>query len=202
MKNKIFITGLLISILLIVVYFVGTHFSYLYKQYPENWSIEKWDLKQGWNPKIYRGERSYSKNSDNTIKDNFTGLIWQKKNKEEAVQWEEAEEYCKTLSLDGYRWRLPTINELFYLVDIRKSNPCDKRYGCSASFTSAIDTEYFDIKTAKSIWSNTEEIPRRSSTDTPAKIRFISLATGSLSNMKKKDNQNGFPIHALCVTGK
>ncbi len=29
-----------------------------------------------WNPLIYRGKRSYSKNSTNTVKDNYTGLIW------------------------------------------------------------------------------------------------------------------------------
>jgi hypothetical protein len=198
MKNKIFIKSILFFIL-----FISAYFSYLYmsKHYPKKWNIENWDLKQGWNPKIYRGERSYSQNSDNSIKDNFTGLIWQKKNKEEAVLWTEAKEYCETLSLDGYTWRLPTINELFYLVDIRKSNPCQEK-DCAMSYNSAIDTEYFDIKTPKYLWSNTKEIPRYPSKDNLNNIRTISLATGSLLVSNIKSQRNGFELYVLCVSGK
>jgi hypothetical protein len=32
--------------------------------------------RDGWNPLIYRGKRSYTKNNTNTVKDNYTGLIW------------------------------------------------------------------------------------------------------------------------------
>lgn len=199
MKSRFIIKGILISILLISAYFVVENF-YLNKNYPEKWSIEKWDLKKGWNPQIYRGERSYSENTTNTVKDNFTGLIWQKKNKEEAVQWEEAKEYCKTLSLDGYTWRLPTMKELFYIVDIRKSDPCQEN-GCAMSYKSAIDTEYFDIKTPKYLWTNTKDIPRYSDKDTPTYVRTISLATGFLLISNIEGKRDGFELHALCVTG-
>ena len=94
-----------------------------------------------WNPKIYRGERSYSKNSEHTVKDNYTGLIWQKEDDGQKRTWEEAVSYCNSLSLAGLSWRLPEEEELYYLGDVRKYDP-------------AIDTDYFNVKSSW-YWSNT-----------------------------------------------
>ncbi|HHB95404.1 MAG TPA: DUF1566 domain-containing protein, partial [Campylobacterales bacterium] len=103
---------------------------------------EKLKVKSGWNPKIYRGERSYSKNSTNTVKDNYTGLIWQKEDDEQKRSWDEAKGYCTNLSLDSYSdWRLPTMEELYYLGDMTKVKP-------------AIDTNYFNVKNSW-YWSST-----------------------------------------------
>jgi len=95
-----------------------------------------------WNPKIYRGERSYIKNSTNTVKDNHTGLIWQKADDGVQRTWSDAKKYCQDLTLDGYSdWRLPSVEELYYLGDITKYNP-------------ALDTNYFGVKSSW-YWSNT-----------------------------------------------
>ena len=95
-----------------------------------------------WNSKIYRGERSYSKNSTNTVKDNYTGLIWQKEDDGVKRSWSDAKSYCSSLSLDGSSsWRLPTQEELYYLGDMTKSKP-------------AIDSSYFDIEN-NYYWSDT-----------------------------------------------
>ena len=94
-----------------------------------------------WNPKIYRGERSYTKNSEHTVKDNYTRLIWQKEDDRQKRTWKEAVNYCKNLSLAGLKWRLPEQEELYSLVDVRKYNP-------------AIDTNYFNVK-SDVYWSNT-----------------------------------------------
>ena len=98
-------------------------------------------LKSKWNSKIYRGERSYSVNSTHTVKDNYTGLIWQKEDDGVERTWDDAVSYCHDLSLGGLRWRLPEQKELYYLGDIKRYNQ-------------AIDTKYFKLKSSW-YWSNT-----------------------------------------------
>ena len=78
----------------------------------------------------------------NTVKDNYTGLIWQKEDDGVKRNWKDAKRYCRNLSLDGYSdWRLPTMEELYYLGDITKIKP-------------AIDTNYFSVKNSW-YWSST-----------------------------------------------
>ncbi len=78
--------------------------------------------------------RSYTDNGDGTVMDNATGLLWQKCAKgktgsdclggnAEVQDWTAADSYCKSLSLAGKVWRLPTITELQTLVDFSKSGP-------------------------------------------------------------------------------
>jgi hypothetical protein len=100
--------------------------------------------KNGWNTKIFQGHRSYSKNSQNTVKDNYTNLIWQKKGSDKEYLWESSKQYCEILELDGYDdWRLPTIKELYYLADRSRKHP-------------AIDTDYFESK-SRWYWSSIED---------------------------------------------
>lgn len=66
----------------------------------------------------YEGtEPSYTDNSDGTITDNITGLMWQQ-DPGEKMTWLESTEKLATFNLGGYDdWRLPTIKELYSLVD-------------------------------------------------------------------------------------
>ncbi len=58
---------------------------------------------------------------DGTITDTNTGLMWIQTQKAIHSNWEEAIQYCETLSFAGYDdWRLPNINELHSLVDYSK----------------------------------------------------------------------------------
>jgi len=99
------------------------------------------NTKEKWNPKIYKGEGSYSVNSAHTVKDNYTGLIWQKEDDGTKRTWDEAVSYCDALPLAGLKWRLPEQEELYYLGDITKYDP-------------AIDTKYFNVRSS-TYWSNT-----------------------------------------------
>lgn len=71
-------------------------------------------------------------NGDGTVTDNITGLTWQQTPENEGRSWYEAEEYCASLSLSNYEWRLPTTKELFSLSDFTQGWPY-------------IDTDYFDL---------------------------------------------------------
>jgi formylglycine-generating enzyme required for sulfatase activity len=58
-----------------------------------------------------------------TWKDPKTGLEWQVESPGEMT-WHEAQEYAKSLSLDGRSdWRLPTLAELESLLDRTKARP-------------------------------------------------------------------------------
>ena len=60
---------------------------------------------------------SYTDNGDGTVTDNVTGLMWQQ-DPGEKMTWPEAVEMVETFELAGYTdWRLPTIQELYSLID-------------------------------------------------------------------------------------
>jgi len=97
-----------------------------------------------WDKAIYLGKKSYSKNTKNTVRDNYTGLIWQKSDDGKKRKHFYAKEYCQKLVLDGFKdWRLPTYNELYYLADRTKKNP-------------SIDTAYFKARADDWYWTSTK----------------------------------------------
>jgi hypothetical protein len=109
--------------------------------------------------------RSYTDNSNGTVSDNSTGLMWQKCGDGQTgsncsggsaaqLAYDDgngnlgsahlpAINYCKTLSLGGHAdWRLPSVNELETLVDFGQQNP-------------AINTTYFPNTQSGYYWSST-----------------------------------------------
>ncbi|MCP4610957.1 MAG: DUF1566 domain-containing protein [Planctomycetes bacterium] len=83
---------------------------------------------------------SYTDNSDDTITDNITGLMWQKIDGG-SMAWEDAVSYADLLSLAGYEdWRLPTSDEFFGILDHGQHNP-------------AINTAYFPQTGAQYWWT-------------------------------------------------
>jgi hypothetical protein len=67
---------------------------------------------------------SYTDNSDGTVTDNVTSLVWQQSVPPGMVTQAEALVYCASLSLAGHMdWRLPSYVELFSIVDPSTSNP-------------------------------------------------------------------------------
>ncbi len=70
---------------------------------------------------------SYTRdNSNDTVTDNVTGLMWQDDIEAAGVNmnWADAGAYCTALGLGGLSgWRLPTIDELYYIIDKGRSTP-------------------------------------------------------------------------------
>ncbi len=82
---------------------------------------------------------SYTDNSDGTVTDNNTGLIWQQTPPDAFYSRTEAQTYADALVLAGESdWRLPTIKELLSLADFNGSSrpEIDLPY---------IDTTYFTV---------------------------------------------------------
>jgi len=77
--------------------------------------------------------QSYADNGDGTVTDQVTGLMWQKGIAPGTFAWvasplvkprPTAREYCVSLSLGGHiDWHLPTLIELFSIVDYGRFDP-------------------------------------------------------------------------------
>ena len=86
---------------------------------------------------------NYTDNSDGTVTDTSTGLMWQQTASSNGMTWELSLAYCEGLNLGGHTdWRLPTIKELLSLVDYSRYNP-------------AINTTYFPNTVSSFYWSST-----------------------------------------------
>lgn len=63
--------------------------------------------------------------------DDKTGLVWQDNQAVADVvkSYDEAKKYCEQLKVDGFDdWRLPTLSELYTIIDMRRERPSLK-YG-------------------------------------------------------------------------
>jgi hypothetical protein len=84
---------------------------------------------------------SYVDNGDGTVTDLNTGLMWQK-TPGDKVTYAEAVAGADTFNLAGYNdWRLPTIKELYSLMDFSGSTGMS-----AATSVPYIDTDYFDFE--------------------------------------------------------
>ncbi len=85
----------------------------------------------------------FTDNGNGTIKDNFTGLIWQKNQYADSVTWEQALAYANGFSLAGKTdWRVPNIKELQSLNEVNLINP-------------SFDHNYFTGIQTGNFWSST-----------------------------------------------
>lgn len=103
---------------------------------------------------------SYALSGDGlTVFDNLTGLTWQRSpdtdddgdiDVNDNFTWTEAQSYPATLNAESFGgcddWRLPTIKELYSLIDFRGTDPssCETEAACPG-LTPFIDTDYFDF---------------------------------------------------------
>ena len=88
----------------------------------------------------------FTDNGDGTIKDNYTGLTWQKNSSTTPMNWEAALAYAKTITLGGKSdWRVPNIKELQSLNDVSRVKP-------------SINKTYFpNIVSSAFYWSSTSQ---------------------------------------------
>jgi hypothetical protein len=114
----------------------------------------------------------YTDNSDGTVTDSTTGLIWQK-SLSGTYSWADAQTYCQgqTLHQLSSGWRLPTVNELISIVDFGVYNP-------------AINTSVFPSTPGGNFWTSTPSPVPSSAYE----ISFIDGSGMAFSGTTGKDN--------------
>lgn len=96
----------------------------------------------GQDAQYYGTQPSYQDNGDGTITDLNTGLMWVK-DPGDKMTYYQAIEGVDSFNLAGYDdWRVPSIKELYSLMDFRGTDP-DPMASSSSDFTPFIDTDYF-----------------------------------------------------------
>jgi hypothetical protein len=107
---------------------------------------KKEDAFYGQDAHFIKNSPSYTLNSDGTVTDNRTGLIWQKSYK--VLSYREALATLEKLNLESDdEWRLPTIKELYSLVDFNGVDASSgDMYQVDSKARPFIDTEYFDFE--------------------------------------------------------
>ena len=98
---------------------------------------------------------SYTNNGNGTITDNVTGLMWQKSpdtdgdgniDADDKLTYDQAIARAGTLSLGGYTdWRLPTIKELYSLIDFSGKDPSGYEGTDTSGLVPFMNTAYFDF---------------------------------------------------------
>ncbi len=79
----------------------------------------------------------------NLVKDNKTGLVWQRTVDARTFSWDGAKTYCQGLDYGGFSsgWRLPGRKELESIVDYRAAHP-------------AIDATIFPSTPSEDFWTS------------------------------------------------
>jgi hypothetical protein len=98
---------------------------------------------------------SFTDNGDGTVTDNVTGLMWQQSpdtdgdgdiDADDKRSYDQAVAMTSTLDLGGYTdWRLPTIKELYSLIDFNGIDPSGYEGTDTSGLIPFIDTAYFDF---------------------------------------------------------
>jgi len=85
---------------------------------------------------------SFTDNGDGTITDNVTGLMWQEGLFDSKYTYQEALDVAENSTLAGYNdWRLPTIKEIYSLMEFSGSTGFEGIGG-----EPFIDTDYFEFR--------------------------------------------------------
>lgn len=98
---------------------------------------------------------SYTDNGDGTVTDNVTGLVWQQSpdtdgdgdvDVSDKLSYDAAKTYCENLVSGGASdWQLPTIKQLYSLIDFTGRDPSGYEGTDTSSLVPFIDTSYFDF---------------------------------------------------------
>ena len=111
-----------------------------------------------------RGNTEYGKNklidnSNGTISDNATGLMWMQNDNAKALNWENALSFAENFQFAGYSdWRLPNTKELQSIVDYTRSPKATNSPAIDPVFNCTKIKNEANIDDYPCYWSNTSHI--------------------------------------------
>ncbi|MCB9079256.1 MAG: DUF1566 domain-containing protein [Anaerolineaceae bacterium] len=102
------------------------------------------------------GQNHFVDNGDGAITDQATGLMWQQADSGQGLNWEEALNYCQSLTTANYDdWRLPNAKELQSLVDYSRSPQATGSAAIDPLFTATPLTNEAGQADYPAYWSST-----------------------------------------------
>jgi hypothetical protein len=161
--------------------------------------------------RLVRGKETYGinnfvDNSDGTITDKATGLMWQASDDGQTRDWQESLAYAESSSLSGYDdWRLPDAKELQSIVDYTKSPNTTNSPAIDDMFSL---TEFIDSKGDNNYgfyWTSTTHLDGRNPYASAAYVCFGEglgkmngqvmdvHGAGAVRSDKKSGNKNDYP---------
>jgi hypothetical protein len=112
------------------------------------------------------GKNDFSSNTNGTITDKATGLMWSKEDSKRGLNFAEAEAWIKELNAKKHLgfsdWRLPTCKELHSIVDYTRSPTATQSAAINALFSVSTITNEAGEKDYPCYWTSTAHgtVPR------------------------------------------
>jgi len=104
------------------------------------------------------GINDFVDNSDATVSDNATGLMWQKDDAE-STDWDEAISQCETSITASYTdWRLPNVKELQSILDYSRSPDTDNSAAIDPVFNASSFTNEEGVTDWGYYWASTTHV--------------------------------------------
>lgn len=131
--------------------------------------------------KLY-GINQYIDNKDGTITDFATGLMWQKSDNGQGMNWKEALSYAENLSFGGYGdWRLPNAKELQSIVDYSRTPQTNGTAAIDPIFETSTIKDPEGDKQYPYFWTSTTHLEGRNPYSSAVYIAF-GAAQGKMRN--------------------
>jgi hypothetical protein len=134
---------------------------------------------------------AYKDNGNGTVTDLVTGLMWQKDLLADKYNYDECKAIADTFSLAGNNdWRLPTIKELYSLIDFRGITAIDE-----GNYRAYLDTDFFGFRLGGVI--NPEERPIDSQYATSTVYKGTTMnGNPTMFGVNFADGRiKGYPLH-------
>ncbi len=108
------------------------------------------------------GINDFADNGDGTITDAASGLMWQRGDSVDGLDWPEALGWCEDLELAGHDdWRLPNVKELHSLVDYTRSPSTTSSAAIDPMFEATGITNEGGAADFAAYWSSTTHVSWR-----------------------------------------